>query len=58
MFQRTLLQALWLLLVCVSGTQGYEDEIEVNYADTFYNEISEGESLERKSNVCVCVSPT
>ncbi|XP_067102592.1 pentraxin-related protein PTX3 [Osmerus mordax] len=46
MFLRTLLKALWLLLVCVSGTQGYEDEIEVNYADTFYNEISEGESLE------------
>uniref|UniRef100_A0AAZ3NYU4 Pentraxin (PTX) domain-containing protein n=1 Tax=Oncorhynchus tshawytscha TaxID=74940 RepID=A0AAZ3NYU4_ONCTS len=40
---------LWWLpqAVClVSLTLGYEDDIEVNYGDSYYNEITEGEPLE------------
>ncbi|XP_036392682.1 pentraxin-related protein PTX3 [Megalops cyprinoides] len=43
---------LRVLLVCVicstclQLTQAYEEEIEVNYADPFYNEIAEGEQQE------------
>ncbi|XP_038818043.1 pentraxin-related protein PTX3-like [Salvelinus namaycush] len=49
MFLWRLPQAVCLLSVCVSLTLGYEDDIEVNYGDSYYNEITEGEPLERKS---------
>ncbi|XP_029571763.1 pentraxin-related protein PTX3-like [Salmo trutta] len=46
MFLRWLPQAVCLVSVCVSLTLGYEDDIEVNYGDSYYNEITEGEPLE------------
>lgn len=46
MFLGNVLQALCLVLGCVSSTWSYEEEIEVNYADTYYNEISDGQTQE------------
>ncbi|XP_056139057.1 pentraxin-related protein PTX3 [Lampris incognitus] len=43
MFQWTLPQVVCVLSVCSSLALGYEDDIEVNYADTYYNEITEEE---------------
>lgn len=36
------------LLACVSLALTYEDNIEVNYDDTYYNEITDGDTPERK----------
>ncbi|XP_041732806.1 pentraxin-related protein PTX3-like [Coregonus clupeaformis] len=46
MFLWRLPQAVCLVSVCVSLTLGYEDDIEVNYGDSYFNEITEGEPLE------------
>uniref|UniRef100_A0A8C2ZLZ5 Pentraxin 3 n=1 Tax=Cyclopterus lumpus TaxID=8103 RepID=A0A8C2ZLZ5_CYCLU len=42
-------QAVCALSACVCLILAYEDDIEVNYADTYYNEISDAETPERKS---------
>ncbi|XP_034461111.1 pentraxin-related protein PTX3 [Hippoglossus hippoglossus] len=47
MFRWRLPQAACVLSVCVCLLLAYEEEdIEVNFADTYYNEITEGDTLE------------
>ncbi|XP_022062173.2 pentraxin-related protein PTX3 [Acanthochromis polyacanthus] len=56
MFQWRLPQALCVLSVCVCLALAYEDDIEVNYADTYYNEITEGETPEPTPSPAPCSS--
>ncbi|CAB1440268.1 unnamed protein product [Pleuronectes platessa] len=46
MFWWRLFQAACVLSVCVCLQSAYEDDIEVNYADPFYNEITGGDTPE------------
>ncbi|XP_019950420.2 pentraxin-related protein PTX3 [Paralichthys olivaceus] len=46
MFRWRLPQVACVLSVCVCLLLAYEDVIEVNYADPYYNEITEGDALE------------
>lgn len=46
MFQWKIPQAACVLSLCLYLSLAYEDDIEVNYSDTFYNEITEGETPE------------
>lgn len=48
MFRWRLPQAVCVLLACVCLVLAYEDDIEVNYPDTYYNEITDGDTPERK----------
>ncbi|XP_078140343.1 pentraxin-related protein PTX3 [Centroberyx gerrardi] len=57
MFRWSLPQAACVLSVCVSLALAYEDDIEVNYADTYYNEITEGEPQEPTPSPAPCKSP-
>ncbi|XP_067450515.1 pentraxin-related protein PTX3 [Thunnus thynnus] len=57
MFRWRLPQAVCVLSVCVCLALAYEDDIEVNYADTYYNEITEGETPEPTPSVAPCSSP-
>ncbi|KAM9812357.1 pentraxin-related protein PTX3 [Syngnathus typhle] len=43
--------------ICVCLTLNYEDDIEVNYADTYYNEITEDETPEPTPSATPCSSP-
>ncbi|XP_028275978.1 pentraxin-related protein PTX3 [Parambassis ranga] len=56
MFQWRLPQAVCALLVCVCLCLAYEDDIEVNYADTYFNEITEGETPEPTPSPAPCSS--
>nr|XP_057936010.1 pentraxin-related protein PTX3 [Doryrhamphus excisus] len=47
--------AVWSMCVCLALT--YEDDIEVNYADTYYNEITEEETPEPTPSAAPCNSP-
>ncbi|XP_039987293.1 pentraxin-related protein PTX3 isoform X2 [Xiphias gladius] len=57
MFRWRLPQAVCVLSVCVCLLLAYEDDIEVNYADTYYNEITEGETPEPTPSSAPCNSP-
>ncbi|XP_008283740.1 pentraxin-related protein PTX3 [Stegastes partitus] len=57
MFQWRLPQAVCVLSVCACLALAYEDDIEVNYADTYYNEITEGETPEPTPSSAPCSSP-
>ncbi|XP_061638352.1 pentraxin-related protein PTX3 [Phyllopteryx taeniolatus] len=46
---------VWSMCVCLTLT--YEDDIEVNYADTYYNEITEEETPEPTPSATPCSSP-
>lgn len=46
-----------VLAACVCLVLAYEDDIEVNYADTYYNEITDGETPEPTSSTAPCSSP-
>ncbi|XP_054649577.1 pentraxin-related protein PTX3 [Dunckerocampus dactyliophorus] len=46
---------VWSVCVCLALT--YEDDIEVNYADTYYNEITEEETPEPTPSAAPCNSP-
>lgn len=48
MFWWSLPKTLCVLSVCVSLTLAYEDDFVVNYRDPFYNEITDGETPQRK----------
>ncbi|KAM4628107.1 pentraxin-related protein PTX3 [Polymixia lowei] len=56
MFQRSLLQAVRLLSVCASLALAYEDDIEVNYDDAYYNEIPEREQPEPTASPAPCMT--
>lgn len=58
MFHRRLPQALCVLSACVCLVLAYgEDDIEVNYADTYYNEITDGDTPEPTTSPAPCSSP-
>ncbi|KAM6988082.1 pentraxin-related protein PTX3 [Tautogolabrus adspersus] len=57
MFRWRLPQAVCMLSACVCLLLAYEDDIEVNYADPFYNEITEGETPEPTPSSAPCSSP-
>lgn len=57
MFQWRLARAVCVLSVCVRLALAYEDDIEVNYADTYYNEITDGETPEPTPSSTPCNSP-
>ncbi|XP_022624629.1 pentraxin-related protein PTX3 isoform X2 [Seriola dumerili] len=57
MFWWRLPQAACVLSVCVCLLLAYEDDIEVNYADTYYNEITERETPEPTPSSAPCNSP-
>ncbi|XP_077467593.1 pentraxin-related protein PTX3 [Stigmatopora argus] len=46
---------VWSMCVCLTMT--YEDDFEVNYADTYYNEIMEEETPEPTPSTAPCNSP-
>lgn len=46
-----------VLSVCVCLLLAYEDDIEVNYSDPFYNEITEGDTPEPTPTSTPCSSP-
>ena len=49
MFWWRLPRAVCMLSACVCLVLAYgEDDFEVNYADPYYNEITEGDAPERK----------
>ncbi|XP_010898276.2 pentraxin-related protein PTX3 [Esox lucius] len=54
MFLWRLPQAVCLVWLCVSLTVGYEDNIEVSFSDTYYNEITEGEPVEPTATPAPC----
>ncbi|KAJ4935728.1 hypothetical protein JOQ06_017256 [Pogonophryne albipinna] len=56
MFRWTLPQALCVLSACVCLVFTYEDDFEVNYTDTFYNEIGDGETPEPTPTPVPCSS--
>uniref|UniRef100_A0A8D3BFM3 Pentraxin 3 n=1 Tax=Scophthalmus maximus TaxID=52904 RepID=A0A8D3BFM3_SCOMX len=56
MFQWRLPQAVCVLSVCACLLLAYEDDIEVNYADTYYNEITEGETPQPTPSSAPCSS--
>lgn len=57
----SLLRAACVLSACVCLGVAYDDDdIEVNYADTYYNEITEEDTPVREcypasTRVCICV---
>uniref|UniRef100_UPI0037E8DDDB pentraxin-related protein PTX3 n=1 Tax=Semicossyphus pulcher TaxID=241346 RepID=UPI0037E8DDDB len=57
MFRWRLPQAVCVLSACVCLLLAYEDDIEVNYADPFYNEITEGDTPEPTPTSAPCSSP-
>ncbi|XP_060902225.1 pentraxin-related protein PTX3 [Labrus mixtus] len=57
MFRWRLPQAVCVLSACVCLLLAYEDDIEVNYADPFYNEITEGQTPEPTPSSTPCSSP-
>ncbi|XP_049919994.1 pentraxin-related protein PTX3 [Epinephelus moara] len=58
MFRWRLPQAVCVLSACVCLVLAYEDDIEVNYADTsYYNEITDGETPEPTLIPAPCNSP-
>ncbi|KAI9518155.1 hypothetical protein NQZ68_015658 [Dissostichus eleginoides] len=56
MFRWTLPQAVCVLSACVCLVFTYEDDFEVNYTDTFYNEIGESETPEPTPTPVPCSS--
>ncbi|KAM8905510.1 pentraxin-related protein PTX3 [Spinachia spinachia] len=56
MFLRTLPQAACVLSACVCLILAYEDDMEVNYADNYYNEITDGENPEPTPSQAPCIS--
>ncbi|XP_034557578.1 pentraxin-related protein PTX3 [Notolabrus celidotus] len=56
MFRWRLPQAVCMLSACVCLLLAYEDDIEVNYADPFYNEITEGDTPEPTPTSAPCSS--
>uniref|UniRef100_A0A8C2ZLU4 Pentraxin 3 n=1 Tax=Cyclopterus lumpus TaxID=8103 RepID=A0A8C2ZLU4_CYCLU len=56
MFRWRLPQAVCALSACVCLILAYEDDIEVNYADTYYNEISDAETPEPTPSQTPCTS--
>ncbi|KAI3354409.1 hypothetical protein L3Q82_018929 [Scortum barcoo] len=56
MFRWMLPQAVCVLSACACLVLAYEDDIEVNYADTYYNEITEGETPEPTPSSAPCSS--
>ncbi|CAG6005485.1 pentraxin-related protein PTX3 [Menidia menidia] len=57
MLRQRLTQAVCVLLACVCLALTYEDDIEVNFADPFYNEITEEETPEPTPSSPPCNSP-
>ncbi|XP_030600835.1 pentraxin-related protein PTX3 [Archocentrus centrarchus] len=57
MFLWRLLQAACLLSVCVCLSPAYEDDIEVNFSDPYYNEIGDQETPEPTPTSAPCSSP-
>ncbi|XP_068441338.1 pentraxin-related protein PTX3 [Clinocottus analis] len=56
MFGWRLPQAVCALSACVCLILAYEEDIEVNYADTYYNEITDGETPEPTPSQAPCSS--
>ncbi|XP_029301959.1 pentraxin-related protein PTX3 [Cottoperca gobio] len=56
MFRWRLVQAVCVLSACVCLVLTYEDDIEVNFADTYYNEITDGETPEPTPSQAPCSS--
>ncbi|XP_031716463.1 pentraxin-related protein PTX3 [Anarrhichthys ocellatus] len=56
MFQWRLPQAVCALSACVCLILAYEDDIQVNFADPFYNEIIGGETPEPTQSQAPCTS--
>lgn len=57
MFRRRLPQAVRLLTVCVCLALAYNDDFEVDYADSYVNEITDGETPEPTLSPAPCSSP-
>ncbi|XP_040903095.1 pentraxin-related protein PTX3 [Toxotes jaculatrix] len=57
MFRWRLPRAVCVLSLCVCLALAYEDDIEVNYADTYYNEITDSETPEPTPSSLPCSSP-
>ncbi|XP_054482950.1 pentraxin-related protein PTX3 [Anoplopoma fimbria] len=57
MFRWRLPQAVCALSVCMCLILAYEDDIEVNYADSYFNEITVGETPEPTPSQTPCSSP-
>uniref|UniRef100_A0A667Z3B5 Pentraxin 3 n=1 Tax=Myripristis murdjan TaxID=586833 RepID=A0A667Z3B5_9TELE len=57
MFRWSLPQAACVLSVFVSLALAYEDDIEVNYSDNYYNEITEGDPQEPTPSTAPCKIP-
>ncbi|XP_061781953.1 pentraxin-related protein PTX3 [Nerophis lumbriciformis] len=57
MLHRGLALALGVWSACVCLTLAYEDDIEVNYADTYYNEITEDETPTTTPSAAPCNAP-
>ncbi|XP_041668900.1 pentraxin-related protein PTX3 [Cheilinus undulatus] len=57
MFLWRLPRAACVLSACVCLLLAYEDDIEVNYADPFYNEITESDTPEPTPTSAPCSSP-
>ncbi|KAM9801165.1 pentraxin-related protein PTX3 [Neosynchiropus ocellatus] len=45
------------VFTCVCLALAYEDDIEVNYADNYYNEITDGDTLEPTPTTTPCRAP-
>lgn len=56
MFQRRIPLAASVLSLCLCLSFAYEDDIEVNYADPFYNEITDGDTPETTTSPPPCSS--
>ncbi|XP_030008858.1 pentraxin-related protein PTX3 [Sphaeramia orbicularis] len=57
MFWQRFPQAVCVLSVCACLAFTYDDDIEVNYADTYYNEITDGDTPEPTPSQAPCSSP-
>ncbi|XP_078102611.1 pentraxin-related protein PTX3 [Sander vitreus] len=57
MFRWRLSQAVCVLSACVCLVLAYEEDFEVNYTDTYYNEITDGETPEPTPSPAPCNSP-
>ncbi|XP_074497781.1 pentraxin-related protein PTX3 [Sebastes fasciatus] len=54
MFRCRIPQAVSVLLACMCMIFAYEDDIDVNYSDTYYNEISDAETPEPTASPAPC----
>ncbi|XP_038549077.1 pentraxin-related protein PTX3 [Micropterus salmoides] len=57
MFRWRLPQAVCVLSACVCLVLAYEDDIDVNYSEAYFNEITEGDTGEPTPSPAPCSSP-